>query len=225
MRPLVFCAWMVHNIPMPDKSPRPTIREVLATTAPELQPRRIVCDEDRDLGRLEAELFLATIFKKDRAWLRIHDDSILTASRSKAFAKMVARRKKHEPVAYILGHKEFFGLDFIVDKRVLIPRPESELIVERVLEILKQEPSSGDVVWDIGTGSGAIAIAVAAYIAPRRVIASDKGTLISIHQQRFNILRSTDGGKSWQEAHSYQPADIKGGAQGLRDGAFGLVAP
>ena len=176
MRPLVFCAWMVHNIPMPDKSPRPTIREVLATTAPELQPIRIVCDEDRDLGRLEAELFLATIFKKDRAWLRIHDDSVLTAAQSKAFAKMVARRKKHEPVAYILGHKEFFGLDFIVDKRVLIPRPESELIVECVLEILKQEPSSGDVVWDIGTGSGAIAVAVATYIAPRRVIASDIST-------------------------------------------------
>lgn len=58
-----------------------------------------------------------------------------------------------------------------------------------------------------------------------KIIASDKGTLISIASQRFNILRSTDGGKSWQEVHSYTPPDIKGGAQGLRDGAFGLVAP
>lgn len=58
-----------------------------------------------------------------------------------------------------------------------------------------------------------------------QIIASDAGTLISIAPQRFNILRSTDGGKSWNEVHSYQPADIKGGAQGLRDGAFGLVAP
>jgi len=58
-----------------------------------------------------------------------------------------------------------------------------------------------------------------------QVIASDKGTLISIHSQRSNILRSTDGGKSWEEVHSYTPPDIKGGAQGLRDGAFGLVAP
>ena len=58
-----------------------------------------------------------------------------------------------------------------------------------------------------------------------KIIASDKGTLISIASQRFNILRSTDDGKSWQEVHSYTPPDIKGGAQGLRDGAFGLVAP
>lgn len=57
-----------------------------------------------------------------------------------------------------------------------------------------------------------------------KIIASDKGTLISIHQQRTNILRSTDGSKSWQEVHSYTPPDIKGGAQGLRAGAFGLVA-
>ncbi len=58
-----------------------------------------------------------------------------------------------------------------------------------------------------------------------QVIASDKGTLVSIHPQRFNIQRSTDGGQSWQEVHTFEPADIKGGAQGLRDGAFGLVAP
>ncbi len=64
-----------------------------------------------------------------------------------------------------------------------------------------------------------------AAIPEGQVIASDKGTLISIHSQRFNIQRSTDGGTIWQEVYSFQPADIKGGAQGLRDGAFGLVAP
>jgi hypothetical protein len=57
------------------------------------------------------------------------------------------------------------------------------------------------------------------------VIASDKGTLVSIHPQRFNIQRSSDSGQTWQEVHTFIPADIKGGAQGLRDGAFGLVAP
>ena len=55
--------------------------------------------------------------------------------------------------------------------------------------------------------------------------AGDKGTLISIHPQRFNIQRSTDGGTTWQEVHSFVPSEVKGGAHGLRDGAFGLVAP
>ena len=58
-----------------------------------------------------------------------------------------------------------------------------------------------------------------------KIIASDKGTLVSIDRQRFNILRSADGGKTWQEVHRYQPPDIKGGAQGLRDGAFGFLTP
>ena len=58
-----------------------------------------------------------------------------------------------------------------------------------------------------------------------QVIASDQGTLISIHPQRSNILRSSDRGASWEEVYSYQPDQIEGGAQGLRDGAFGLVAP
>lgn len=62
-----------------------------------------------------------------------------------------------------------------------------------------------------------------AAVPPGQIIASDKGTLISIHQQRTNILRSADGGKTWQEVHSYQPEKIQGGAQGLRDGAFGFL--
>ncbi|MCB1237365.1 MAG: hypothetical protein KDM91_20035 [Verrucomicrobiae bacterium] len=58
-----------------------------------------------------------------------------------------------------------------------------------------------------------------------QIITSDKGTLVSIHQQRTNILRSTDGGETWDEVYSYEPEKLEGGAQGLRDGAFGLVAP
>lgn len=88
----------------------------------------------------------------------------------------------------------------------------------------------GDEFWLCGKASRASADGktwrdLPAEVPLGQVIANDQGTLISIHPQRTNILRSTDGGKSWAEAHRYSPEDIKGGAQGLRDGAFGFVAP
>lgn len=88
----------------------------------------------------------------------------------------------------------------------------------------------GSEFWLIGKPSRASADGktwrdLPAAVPSGQIIASDKGTLISIAPQRFNILRSTDGGKSWNEVHSYTPPDIQGGAQGLRDGSFGLVAP
>src|SRR5208282_2699034 len=75
------------------------------------------------------------------------------------FATMIARREKREPVAYIVGHKEFYSLDFEVSPAVLIPRPESEIVVAAALEFIAGVPDAR--VLDIGTGSGAIAIAIA----------------------------------------------------------------
>jgi release factor glutamine methyltransferase len=164
---------MLHNIRMPDKSPRPTVRDVIHPAALDLKPRRIVCEADRHVGRLEAEVLLAFVLKKDRTWLRVHDDARLTTKQTKTYRVLVARRKRREPIAYILGQKEFYGLPLHVDRNVLIPRPESELVVDRVREILKHEPSSTDLVWDVGTGSSAIALAIAKHIKPRKVIASD----------------------------------------------------
>jgi release factor glutamine methyltransferase len=164
---------MVHNNAMPDKSLRPTIRETIDLAAPDLKPRRITCEADRDLGTLEAEILLAHVLKKDRTWLRVHDTERVSSRSERLFTSLVARRKQREPIAYILGEKEFYGIPFSVNRHVLIPRPESELIVDRVREILKREPSSHDLVLDIGTGSGAIALAIAQYIQPRAVIATD----------------------------------------------------
>ncbi|MCP5541031.1 MAG: exo-alpha-sialidase [Akkermansiaceae bacterium] len=88
----------------------------------------------------------------------------------------------------------------------------------------------GDEFWLSGKPSRASADGktwreLPAAVPQGQIIASDKGTLVSIHQQRTNILRSTDGGETWDEVYSYEPEKLEGGAQGLRDGAFGLVAP
>ena len=89
----------------------------------------------------------------------------------KKFNAMVARREKREPVAYILGHKEFYSLDFEVSPAVLIPRPESELVVAAALEFIAGRSQAR--VLDIGTGSGAIAIAIAVNAPHARVTAVD----------------------------------------------------
>lgn len=150
-----------------------TIREILEQTTPRLAPRRITCAADKGLGALEAEILLAHALKKDRAWLFAHSGDTVPAPVLRRFRAVVARRIKHEPIAYIVGTKEFYGLPFGVDRRVLIPRPESELLVDLAREASFPEPSHRDLVWDVGTGSGAIAIAIAKHVAPRHVLATD----------------------------------------------------
>ncbi len=82
---------------------------------------------------------------------------------ARRFFQLIERRKAGEPIAYLVGHKEFYGHDFLVDKRVLIPRPETELLVEAALSFIRQKLSNGQIpiVADIGTGSGAIPVTIA----------------------------------------------------------------
>lgn len=124
-------------------------------------------------ARLEAELLLAHALGTTRTYLLARLGEPLDANIAAHFAAMVARRAKHEPLAYILGHQEFYGLDFVVDRRVLIPRPETELLVERALDILEHAPWLEPAIADIGTGSGAIIISIATRVARGRFIAVD----------------------------------------------------
>lgn len=113
------------------------------------------------LERLDAQLLLLHALgrpQSGRAWLLAHDGDALPAAQHGAFNELCARRASGEPLAYIVGHKEFFGLDLLVDRRVLVPRPDTETLVEWMLELL---PAGSDPrVVDLGTGSGAIALAV-----------------------------------------------------------------
>lgn len=95
----------------------------------------------------------------DRAWLLAHDNDVLPAQVADLFRSFSLRRAAGEPLAYIVGYKEFFGLRFNVDSRVLVPRPDTETLVQWALDVLK--PVADFEVLDLGTGSGAVAIAIA----------------------------------------------------------------
>jgi release factor glutamine methyltransferase len=126
-----------------------------------------------DTASLDAQIILAHILDKERGWLFAHYDQALDEEQSEAFADMVARRAAAEPVAYLVGHREFYGLDLTVDRRVLIPRPETELLVDAVLDHIESRANQRVRMVDVGTGSGAVAVAVAANCPSVQVYAVD----------------------------------------------------
>jgi release factor glutamine methyltransferase len=97
----------------------------------------------------------------------------MSSEQSRAFFALVKRRINHEPTAYITGNKEFYGLDFYVSSSVLIPRPETEMLVEKAIEVSNELFTGSCLVADVGTGCGAIAIALAVNIAHARIYAVD----------------------------------------------------
>jgi release factor glutamine methyltransferase len=119
----------------------------------------------------DSQLLLLHVLKLGRAFLLIHREHELTAEQLAQFQQLLARRKANEPIQYILGEREFYGLRFEVNPGVLIPRPETEHLVEAALErIPVDRPSS---IADIGTGSGAIAVALAHHRPLAQITALD----------------------------------------------------
>jgi release factor glutamine methyltransferase len=113
--------------------------------------------------RRDAQVLLSHVLNVERSTLYAYPERDVTPEQARRFFELIERRKLDEPVAYIIGHREFYGHDFLVDKRVLIPRPETELLVEAALSAIRQKffPGQIPVVADIGTGSGAIPITLA----------------------------------------------------------------
>jgi release factor glutamine methyltransferase len=112
------------------------------------------------LDRLDLELLIASVIKKPREFVLSYPEYQLTKNQELKTKNLIARRAKKEPLAYILGQKEFYGLNFKVDKNTLIPRPETELIVERVSHNLERNNEGKITIIDIGTGSGNIIISI-----------------------------------------------------------------
>lgn len=126
------------------------------------------------LERLDSQLLLLHALGRsgtDRGWLLAHDDEELDGRVLQAFHRACERRTGGEPIAYIVGHKEFHGLDLLVDRRALVPRPDTETLVDWAVELLL--PMESPRVIDLGTGSGAVALAIKKSMPGANVIATD----------------------------------------------------
>lgn len=167
--------------------------------------RQVVADASARLGgidaRHEAELLLLHVLERPRSWLFAHATDPLPATAQAAFEALLARRAAGEPVAYLTGRRGFWTLDLRVDAATLIPRPETELLVELALERLP--PDRPLLVADLGTGSGAIALALASERPLAQVLATDAsaGALAmaarnAAHHELRNV-RFAEGGQDW----------------------------
>ena len=123
----------------------------------------LLTEAGQDGARLDTQVLLGHVLGVERVRLYAYPETELTPEQERQFFVLIERRRRDEPVAYLVGHQEFYGLDFLVDRRVLIPRPETELLVETALSVCRERLDAGQtpVVADIGTGSGAIPITLA----------------------------------------------------------------
>jgi release factor glutamine methyltransferase len=132
---------------------------------------RYFLDKGISESRLEAEILLAHVLKKDRVYLYANYESPVNADERAIYKEYIKRRTNAEPIAYITGHKEFMSLDFEVGPQVLIPRPDTELLVETAIKIASGlNPVR---IVDVGTGSGAIAVSLAYYLDRAEIHATD----------------------------------------------------
>jgi release factor glutamine methyltransferase len=153
-------------------------------------------------ARLDAEVLLANCLEQSRSSLHAHGGEALSPATRERFAQSVARRVQGEPVAYIVGRREFWSLELEVNPHVLVPRPETELLVEFALQVLPDGQHAK--VLDLGTGSGALALAIAHDRPAARVIATDASaqaiTLACRNAERLEL-----GNVSFQVGHWYDP--------------------
>jgi len=149
---------------------------------------------------IDGQVLLAHALHRDRAWLAAHGNDALTPEQAQAFFAAAKRRREGEPVAYLTGSREFWGLALAVTRDVLIPRPETETLVELALSWLPRERPVR--VLDLGTGSGAIALAIASESPQARIVATDTSAA-ALEVARTNAQRLALSNVEFVLAHWY----------------------
>ena len=156
---LQYNALMRHSPPSPT-----SVDTWLAAAAAQLRAAGIAS------SRLDSELLLSHVLQQPRHWLHAHGDSILSQAHQMQGEQMLTRRLQHEPLAYLVGHKEFYGRDFVVSPTVLVPRPETEQMISLLLQLIQPTQRT---IADVGTGSGILAITAQLELSQCQVDAYD----------------------------------------------------
>ncbi len=191
-----------------------TSRDELMHIQLALRAARAQLDAARvDAPATTARLLLSQVLGQSKEWLVAHGDESLSPAQHHQFQSLLARVIAHEPLFYVLGHREFFGLDLFIDKRVLIPRPETEMLVELALHSLspwERVGVRGDVqVIDVGTGSGAVPIAIAKHAPAIKLIATD------ISKDALDVARLNAVRHGVADRISFVQADLLAGIHAL----------
>ena len=159
---------------------------------------------------VDARALMMHVLGVDRAWLVAHDRDALSAAQAHAFFTLAKRRREGEPVAYLVGRREFYGLDLVVTPAVLIPRPETEVAVESALARLPADRAAR--VLDLGTGSGAIALAIANARPSAHVVGTDASDealrVASGNAARLGIPNVAFVRSDWYAALDTAPFDV-----------------
>lgn len=148
-----------------------------------------------DTPQLDAQVLLAHVTGEPRTRVLAHPELELTPEQTEKLESLVRRLEQGEPLPYVIGHWEFFGLDFDLTPDVLIPRPETELLVERAISWLEASPSSRTIA-DIGTGSGCIAASLATHVPDAHILATDISPkaleVARSNARKFDLLRTIE---------------------------------
>jgi release factor glutamine methyltransferase len=124
-------------------------------------------------AELDATVLIGSVIHQPQVFVLTNPDFTLSVFEQETLNILVNKRKQHVPIAYLIGYKEFYRLKFLVNEDVLIPRPETELLVEQCLAIIQKSATKNPIIWDIGTGSGCIAITIAKNSPKTSIIATD----------------------------------------------------
>jgi release factor glutamine methyltransferase len=189
-----------------------TLREALASAISRLTAANLPSP------RLNAELLLMFTLECDRAYLHAHPERTLSTGEQRRYDQALIERERGVPTQYITGHQEFWGMDLIVTPAVLIPRPETEHVIETVLELVRvgraPSPAGPWQIVDVGTGSGCIALALAKELPHAEINATE------ISPAALEIARANAARHQLQDRVKFHQTDL---LQGLEPGAFDLV--